>query len=548
MTALETSSSHDNKINLFDTIHPKIKKSLLIQGITSPTAIQEQSYEPILNGDDIIAQSRTGSGKTIAFGLGAFTKLGYSGVKEPRLLVLTPTRELADQIAKVFNETFQVLGFRTLAITGGKSYRFQKSVLTKGVDAIVATPGRFCDLLDQNALSLENLEILVLDEMDEMLDFGFSEDILRIKKAIGKKVQTLLFSATFPGKVEAIVKQMVKDPVKIAVSPKDVSTGSIEHEFIEARMGKSTDALLGLLLYYNPDHAIIFCRTREETKNVSATLSAHGFAAGVLNGEMSQKDRSDTMERFKRKSIHLLLATDVAARGIDISGLSHVINLNVPGNTDTYTHRAGRTGRAGATGKAWTIVVYNQRREYQTICSRLKISPKRLTLPNPKQMMETLLQNKLVDLRQRAKTTSHFVKKAVEEYANSLSATDAFTVLKDILTSEMQVMIGQFPGSESIIPAQFTEFGENLKFKDDTRRDEGGRGRRSSSKRGPRNFENDKFSGKRKFERNSKSSKSESAFHGKKSSKQSTRQASFDKKRPQNSFKKSKKFSSSRMG
>ena len=411
--------------------------------------------------------------------------------KNPRILVLTPTRELADQIGRVFNETFQVLGFQTLAITGGTSYHFQKSKLSRGVDAIVATPGRFCDLMDQKSFSLEDLEVLVLDEMDEMLDFGFSEDILRIKKAIGKKVQTLLFSATFPQKVEAIVKQMTQNPIKIIVSPKDTSTGQIEHEFIEARGGKSVDALVGLLLFYNPEHAIIFCRTREETKSVSNMLSERGFAASVLNGEMGQRDRSDTMARFKQKSIRLLIATDVAARGIDVSGLSHVINLNVPSNTDTYTHRAGRTGRAGATGKSWTIVAYNQRREYQFICSKLKITPIRLQLPQPKQMMDTLLQNKIAELKRKASSTSFSVKKTVEQFTAGLSAEIAFATLKDILTSEMQCMIGNFSGIEDIVPKQNTEFGVNVRSVPDYR-DSDRSSSRPSRDRG--------FSDRRKFD------------------------------------------------
>jgi len=463
MSIEDTSASKGALQNLFDKINPKIKKNLENQGITLPTSIQTKAYDPILDGKDVIAQSRTGSGKTIAFGLGAFTKLGHAGSKNPRILVLTPTRELADQIAKVFNETFQVIGFRTLAITGGKSYKFQKSVLSRGVDAIVATPGRFCDLLAQKSISLEKLEILVLDEMDEMLDFGFSEDILKIKQSIGKKIQTLLFSATFPKKVEAVVKQMVSDPIKISTNQEDLSTGQIEHEFLEVRKDKSIDALLGLLLYYNPEHAIIFCRTREETKNVFNLLSAQGFASSVLNGEMNQRDRSETMDRFKRKSIRLLIATDVAARGIDVSGLSHVINLNVPGNTDAYTHRAGRTGRAGASGKSWTIVVYNQRREYQTICTKLKINPTRLSLPNPKEMIETLLKNKLNKLKQRDASTSNFVKNSVEEYTTSLTASEAFVVLKDILVREMQAMLGHFPGTANIVPAELTEFGTSFK-------------------------------------------------------------------------------------
>lgn len=529
MTQAE-SLSQETEISLFEKINPKIKQTLQSQGIVSPTAIQEKSYEPILQGLDIIAQSRTGSGKTIAFGLGAFTKLGKAGTsKNPRLLVLTPTRELAEQIGRVFNDTFGVLGFQTLAITGGNSYHFQKSRLSKGVDAIVATPGRFCDLMDQKSFSLSELEILVLDEMDEMLDFGFSEDILRIKTAINRKVQTLLFSATFPQKVEAIVRQMTQNPVKITVSPKDTSTGQIEHEFIEVRRDRSVDALVGLLLYYNPEHAIIFCRTREETKNVSTMLSERGFAASVLNGEMGQRDRSETMNRFKQKNIRLLIATDVAARGIDVSGLSHVINLNVPTNTDTYTHRAGRTGRAGATGKSWTIVAYNQRREYQFICSKLKITPVRLELPNPKKILPKLLQNKLTEFKEKATKTSKTIQKAVEYYISGVTPESALDLLKDMLMNEMESMAGNFADADDIVPREQTDFGANVHHHHrETSRET--RDSRRGSERAPRFFKEKRFSDTRKpydkYESSNRGNKFKSKQQNPRGSQRSGRSAS----------------------
>lgn len=461
MTNINTPAAEESSI--FNLLPEALRNNLEAQGITKPTPIQQATYEPVVAGKDVIAQSRTGSGKTLAFGLPSFARLQkpQAGGK-PRMLVLTPTRELAQQVADVFETNFKPLGYKILAVTGGKSYRFQTSSIQRGVDAIVATPGRLNDLLEQGIVNLTQVEILVLDEMDEMLDFGFAEDIIKIKTAIGKKAQTLLFSATFPPKVTNIARQMVQNPFEVKVASTDTSTGQIDHGFIEVKMGRNLDALLGLLIYHDPEHAIIFCKTREETRNIHNALLERGFAAGVLNGEMTQNDRSLTMERFKNRQLRILVATDVAARGIDISGLSHVINYTVPTNVETYTHRAGRTGRAGATGKAWTIITHVERREFQFVCSKIKINPVRLELPSAKKIATQFFNNMLFRINEDSLVIPDYIHQSVSHVLENLEESKLKEVLSTLLKSEATRQLGKSLQVEDIAPTFKTEFGANV--------------------------------------------------------------------------------------
>lgn len=461
MTSTNIIATATEESSIFNLLPEALRENLMSQGIKKPTPIQQATYAPVIAGRDVIAQSRTGSGKTLAFGLPAFARLEKPHAGKPRILVLTPTRELAQQVADVFEVNFKPQGYRILAITGGKSYRYQTSTLQRGVDAIVATPGRLNDLLEQGVVNLTGVEILVLDEMDEMLDFGFAEDIIKIKDAIGKKSQTLLFSATFPPKVTNIARQIVSNPFEVKVASSDTSTGQIEHGFIEVKMGRNLDALLGLLIYHDPEHAIIFCKTREETRNIHNALLERGFAAGVLNGEMTQNDRSQTMERFKNRSLRILVATDVAARGIDISGLSHVINYTVPTNVETYTHRAGRTGRAGATGKAWTIITHVERREFQFICNKVKINPTRIDLPDAKKIATQFFNNMLFRVSENTIATQEYINQSVDMLISKLDESKLKEVLATLLKSEAARQLGKSLHIEDIAPSFKTEFGMN---------------------------------------------------------------------------------------
>ena len=479
MTNLDASSPVISD-TIFSLLPEQLRANLEKQGISKPTSIQQAAYAPIMQGLDIIAQSRTGSGKTLAFGLPAFARLEKPKAGKPRFIVLTPTRELTQQVADVFEANFKPLGFKILAITGGSSYRFQISSINRGIDVIVATPGRLNDLLQQKVVDLSEIEILVLDEMDEMLDFGFSEDILKIRGCMGKKVQTLLFSATFPPKVNRMAKQMVSNPHEIKIASTDTTTGHIEHQFLEVKIGRNLDALLGLLLYYSPEHAIIFCKTREETKNIHSVLVERGVAVGVLNGEMSQNDRSATMERFKNKQTKILVATDVAARGIDVSGLSHVINFSIPKNIEAYTHRSGRTGRAGLTGKSWSLVAYNERREYQFICSKVKINPTRLEIPNPKLIVNQFIKNKFFQIESSSVKCPNLISDGVDQYIEALDLDGLKTALAGVLKADISHQIGKSLQMDDISPAFKTEFGSNVEQKFG-----GGSGSASGSSRPP---------------------------------------------------------------
>ena len=454
--------------SIFDRIQPSTSEILKQKGITAPTDVQALAFEPVFAGQDVIAQSRTGSGKTLAFGLPAIERLLSSGLLQPQnkavqMMVLTPTRELAEQVAKVFEETFSHLGIKILAVTGGKSYRFQISSLHRGVTVVVGTPGRVIDLIDQRALDLTKLQVLVLDEMDEMLDFGFMDDILKVREAIGVKVQTLLFSATFPDRVRNIASKMVLNPHTLKVVPKDDIKPQIEHEFAYIQSGRSLDALLALLLYHNPDHALIFCKTREETRVLHTALIERGFQAGLLNGEMTQEDRSFTMQKFRDRSLKLLVATDVAARGIDVSGLSHVINFNVPNNTEAYTHRAGRTGRADAFGKAWTIVTPREARDYEDICFRTKIKSKRLKIPLFNEVTEKVITHILnnQEIFDGGSEQGQKIEKLLEAFIENLPPEEQTKFLLKMLKTQAARVFGKRLNLDNIQRAGFLRFEGN---------------------------------------------------------------------------------------
>ncbi len=372
---------------IFSQLPKSIEDALTAQGITHPTPIQERVYPEAIQGRDIIAQSKTGSGKTLAFSLPSTVRLlGSASHGKPRMLVLCPTRELADQVATVFHSTFASVNIRALGVTGGASYFAQTRALSGGVDVVVGTPGRVVDLLEQGKLDLSRVEIFVLDEVDQMLDFGFAEALAAILGRLPKERQTLFFSATFNSKVTQIANQMLTNPLSIKVEQPQSEALAIEHGYLESAPGKNLEVLMNSLLFHRPTQAIIFCRTKQECGDVHRSLVDRGIKAGVINGDLKQSERSATMSFFKQKSLQILVATDVAARGIDVAGLSHVINFNVPSGAESYTHRAGRTGRAGAVGKAWTIVAPEDARQYEFLMRRARLQPKKVTVASPEEI------------------------------------------------------------------------------------------------------------------------------------------------------------------
>ena len=328
------------------------------------TPVQAKSLPHILAGKDVIAQSQTGSGKTAAFGLGLLEKLDVKNL-HVQSLVLCPTRELADQVAKELRKLARtVANVKILTLCGGMPMRAQLASLEYGAHIIVGTPGRIEDHLNRGSLQLKGLQILVLDEADRMLEMGFQSALDAIVKQTPSERQTLLFSATFQAQIKSIAKHMMQKPVMVEVlSTHDDK--SIEQHFYQVGDGDEArlQAIRFLLLQYQPESSVIFCNTKRETEVVANALIYEGFSALALNGDLEQRDRDQVMVRFANKSVSILVATDVAARGLDIEGLDAVINYELAHDPEIHVHRIGRTGRAGGQGVACTL--FTSRDDYK---------------------------------------------------------------------------------------------------------------------------------------------------------------------------------------
>ena len=333
-------------------------KSDLLQGITeagftTPTPVQAESIPLVLEGKDIIAQAQTGTGKTAAFALPALERMHFKGGVE--LLVVTPTRELATQVSDEIFRLGRCMNVRTVTICGGQSYTKQLKQI-QSAQVIVATPGRLLDLLKSNSLKNCAPHMVVLDEADRMLDMGFMDDIREIFKFVPKARQTLMFSATMPKGIQQLAAQILNDPTTVKVNQENVTNQSIEQFCYVVREHERDDALIRLMEHHTPTKAIIFCRTKRDVDRLTGALNARGYGAQALHGDMEQSSREKTMYRFRQGELSTLVATDLAARGLDVVDVSHVFNYHIPYEAETYVHRIGRTGRAGRTGIAFTLV------------------------------------------------------------------------------------------------------------------------------------------------------------------------------------------------
>jgi ATP-dependent RNA helicase DeaD len=345
---------------------PKLVSVLEELGYEEPTPIQRDAIPPLLVGRDLLGQAATGTGKTAAFALPLLQRAfadAHKG-KQPRVLVLVPTRELAMQVAEAMYRYGRNLGARVMPIYGGQSITQQFRSLQRGVDVVVATPGRALDHLRRGTLDLGQVGAVVLDEADEMLDMGFAEDLEAILGQLPSARQTALFAATMPKRITAIAERHLKDPARLIIPDEKVAKGAAPRvrqvAYLVSRAQK-VDALGRVLDLETPASALVFCRTRGEVETLTQTLNGRGYRAEALHGGMSQRDRDRVMRRFREGTAELLLATDVAARGLDIGRLSHVINYDVPPAPESYVHRIGRTGRAGREGVAITLAEPRER-------------------------------------------------------------------------------------------------------------------------------------------------------------------------------------------
>lgn len=372
-------------------LHPEIIKAIKEAGFKEPSPVQQQAIPLVLEGHDIVAQAQTGTGKTAAFGLPTMSQIDPEQ-NRVQLLVITPTRELATQVSDELYSLGRFRGIKTVTIYGGSSYSRQIGLIEKGASVVVATPGRMLDLLKNGKLPGFAPKIVVLDEADEMLDMGFLEDIEEIFTYLPKERQTLLFSATMPDPIKKLATKILHDPKFVSITPKDNTTNDdIEQLYYVINEYERDDAMIRLLDALEPEKAIVFCRTKKEVDRLSTQLMAVGHAAKGLHGDMEQNQRESVIKAFRHSQIEILVATDVAARGLNVADISHVFNYHMPFDPESYVHRIGRTGRAGKKGTAVTLVTPIEFHSMQRISKKVGSKPEYRIMPSLQDVKESKL-------------------------------------------------------------------------------------------------------------------------------------------------------------
>jgi ATP-dependent RNA helicase DeaD len=404
--------------------------ALTALGYEEPTAIQREAIPPLLEGRDVLGQAATGTGKTAAFALPLLNRIGRTegdGAHALRGLILVPTRELAMQVAEAVHTYGRPLGIRVLPIYGGQSISQQLRALQRGVDVVVATPGRALDHIGRGTLKFDAVETVVLDEADEMLDMGFADELDAILATLPKKRQTALFSATMAPRILQIAKRHLHDPVRVTIARETFAPGEAprvrEIAYIVQRRHKAA-ALARVMDMEDSASAIVFCRTRLEVDELTQTLGARGYSAEALHGGLSQEQRDRVLRRFRDGASDMLVATDVAARGLDIDHVSHVVNFDVPSSPDAYVHRIGRTGRAGREGVAITLA---EARDYRLLRNIEQLTKRKITTENVPTVH---------DLRARR---LELTKSALEEVLEA-GNLDAYRTVVEALSNEYDVI------------------------------------------------------------------------------------------------------------
>lgn len=388
-------------------------------GYEKPTPIQSASIDPLMAGKDILGQAQTGTGKTGAFALPLLNKV--TSQSTPQILVLAPTRELAVQVAEAFGSYAKFMkGFHVLPIYGGQSMQQQLNALKRGPQVIVGTPGRVMDHMRRGTLKLDSLKALVLDEADEMLKMGFIDDIEWILEHTPSERQLALFSATMPEQIKRVANQHLRSPVHVRIESSQTTVESIEQRFVQVSQHNKLEALVRVLEVENTEGIIIFVRTRNSCVELAEKLEARGYASSPLHGDMNQQARERAVEQLKRGKLDILIATDVAARGLDVERIGHVVNYDIPYDAEAYVHRIGRTGRAGRTGMAILFVTTREMRMLRTIerSTNSRISP--MKIPSPETVAERRLSRLGEQLAETINTDLDFMKDAVAQLCQQL--------------------------------------------------------------------------------------------------------------------------------
>ena len=419
--APETEAASDDGFRFQDLgLKPSLLEALLNLGYEIPTPIQAETIPLLLQQRDLLGQAQTGTGKTAAFALPILNNLVLE-MRSPQALVLTPTRELAIQVAEAFQRyASRMKGFQVLPVYGGQGYETQLRALKRGVHVLVATPGRLIDHLERGSIDLSAVETLVLDEADEMLRMGFIDDVEKILEQTPANRQTTLFSATMPKEIRRLAQKYLKNPAEITIKLKTNTADTIHQRFWLVRGVEKLDALTRLLESEPTDGVLVFVRTKTATSELADQLSARGHAASALNGDMIQNLRERTVDQLRQGKLDILVATDVAARGLDIERVSHVINYDIPYDTESYIHRIGRTGRAGRSGEAILFVTHRERRLLWAIekAAGKRIEP--MELPSAAQINE----QRVVRFKQRisqilTQNDTTFYRELLAEFAQS---------------------------------------------------------------------------------------------------------------------------------
>ncbi len=397
---MTTNAQHQSAFAALNLI-PPVLRALEDVGYETPTPIQARTIPLLLEGRDVLGQAQTGTGKTAAFALPLLSRID-PGKKSPQLLVLTPTRELAIQVAEAFQQYARYIkGLHVLPIYGGQSYDIQLRQLKRSAHVVVGTPGRVMDHMRRGTLKLDGLQALVLDEADEMLRMGFIDDVRWVLEQTPDHRQIALFSATMPPVIRKIARQHLNNPEQVTIREKQVTAETIRQHYWMVSGGHKLDALTRILEAEPFDAVLIFVRTKTATEELAEKLEARGYAARALNGDIAQKQRELTVNHLKKGRLDILVATDVAARGLDVERISHVINYDIPHDTGSYVHRIGRTGRAGRQGDA---ILFVTPREKRMLCSIEKATGKRIEMFRMPST-ETINNKRIAEFKQRITDT-----------------------------------------------------------------------------------------------------------------------------------------------
>ena len=425
-------------------IRQDVLKGLSLLGFQEPTPIQSEVIPLMLEQQvDLVSLAQTGTGKTAAFGL-PMIQLTDTGNRQTQSLVLCPTRELCVQVTRDMQAFSKfVKGLKVLAIYGGSSIERQVAALRKGVQIIVATPGRLNDLIKRGKVDISEVRTVVFDEADEMLQMGFQDELNAILSYTPAQKNTLLFSATMSKEVARIARKYMSDPVEVTVGKRNAGAENVSHEYYMVHARDRYPALKRIVDFYPDNYSIIFCRTRQETQEVADKLMQDGYSADALHGDLSQAQRDQVMKKFRSRNLEMLVATDVAARGLDVNDLTHVINYNLPDDISNYTHRSGRTGRAGRNGKSIAIVHLKERYRIKAIENKINKRFKQCSIPSGAEVCRNQLLN-LVDKVQHAEMDYSQADSLYAEISQQLESLDREELIRKFVSFELNKMLDYY--------------------------------------------------------------------------------------------------------